>query len=185
MKRNRFKYHSSLAPQACCPLLTSKAPKRSWLILLAQSQAGGLLLLQQDRSLLLNKESVRVGHSLRGDKRLRKRCLCVPCEAFRERERPSASAHWWQTVCHRFEPSTSTHTHKNPARVKGGREGEGGGQRCFLSSAGPLCGVRPGPLLSIWPPGGLSGGEVGQRGSMVALVSTVSVPGAPCLYKLE
>lgn len=78
------------------------------------------------------------------------------------------------------------HTHKkNPARVKGGREGEGGGQRCFLSSAGPLCGVRPGPLLSIWPPGGLSGGEVGQRGSMVALVSTVSVPGAPCLYKLE
>lgn len=122
MKRNRFKYHSSLAPQACCPLLTSKAPKRSWLILLAQSQAGGLLLLQQDRSLLLNKESVRVGHSLRGDKRLRKRCLCVPCEAFRERERPSASAHWWQTVCHRFEPSTSTHTKKS----RPGEGGEGG-----------------------------------------------------------
>lgn len=39
MKRNRLKYHSSLAPQACCPLLTSKARKRSWLILLAQSQA--------------------------------------------------------------------------------------------------------------------------------------------------
>lgn len=135
MKRNRFKYHSSLAPQACCPLLTSKALKRSWLILLAQSPAAVYYCFSGIFSLLLNKESMRVGHSLRGDKQ-RKRCLCVLCEAFREQL--SASTHWWQTVCHRFKPSSSSHTlTQNPAsKWEGEREG-GGRNIVFLAQQAP------------------------------------------------
>lgn len=39
MKRNHLQDRSFLAPQVCCPPLTSKAPRRSWLMLLAQYQA--------------------------------------------------------------------------------------------------------------------------------------------------
>ena len=39
MKRNHLRDRSFLAPQVCCPPPTSKAPRRSWLMLLAQYQA--------------------------------------------------------------------------------------------------------------------------------------------------
>lgn len=111
MKRHHLKYHSFLAPQARCPLLTSKARRRSWLMLLAQYQAAVYFCLSMIfLSFLTMKAQGSVLLAGRGHQR--KRCLCVVHRGLWGFALPTCA------VCRPFVTDASSHHHKKKSARK-------------------------------------------------------------------